>query len=93
MRMMNRVSMCTLLVSGSVLLADVASAQQVQPGDLGVVQAPAAGSIQVPLNQVPLPIRHSAEVGFKLYEGGATLVSAQVDKDEVLAVYEAAAAH
>jgi hypothetical protein len=60
MRLMNRVSMCTLLAWGAVLLADVAHAQQVQPGDLGVVQAPAAGSIPVPLNQVPLPIRHSA---------------------------------
>jgi hypothetical protein len=68
--------------------AGVAQAQQVQPQDLGVVQAPAAGNVSIPLDAVPLPVLHSAEVAFKRYEAGATLTAAQVDKDDVLAVYE-----
>jgi archaellin len=82
-----------LTVVGMLVGAGLAHAQQVQPQDLGVVQAPAAGNVSVPLDAVPLPVLHSAEVAFKIYEGGATLTAAQVDKDDSLAVYEIQGLH
>ena len=84
-RWMGVISLAAALV---IAAPGVVTAQQVQPGDLGVVEAPTAGSVAIPLNAVPLHILHSAEVAFKRYGGGGVIVSAQVDKDEVLAVYE-----
>jgi hypothetical protein len=42
----------------------------------------------VPLASVPLPIRHSAQVAFKRFDDGATVTGAQLDKDDVLGLWE-----
>jgi hypothetical protein len=84
-RWMHTVAVAAIL---SVSAYASANAQQLQPGDLGVVEAPSAGSVSIELADVPLPVLHSAEVAFKKYMGGGTITSAQVDKDDVLAVYE-----
>lgn len=89
MRIAHRWAQTAVLTSIlSVMVYGSANAQQLQPGDLGVVEAPSAGTVQIPLDDVPLPILHTAEVAFKKYMGGGTVTSAQVDKDDVLAVYE-----
>jgi hypothetical protein len=81
--------MSALVLLGLSIAPESALAQpSSQPQDLGVVQAPSAGSVQIPLFLLPPHIRHSAEVAFKKYEAGATLTSAQLDKDDVLGVYE-----
>ena len=83
------VCVATLALVGSMLTNGVVLAQQVvNPRDLGIVAAPTAGSTPLPLGLVPLEIIHAAEVAFKRFEGGATLTSAQLDKDDVLAIYE-----
>lgn len=60
-------------------------AQQVQPGDIGIVQAPTAGSVEV---SAPPDILHSAEVAMKKYDAGATVISSHLDKDDVLGIWE-----
>ncbi len=77
-----------LSAAALVFSGGTAFAQIVEPSDLGVVEAPAAGKILVGLNRVPLEIIHSAEVAVKQFDARATLTGAQVDKDEVLAVWE-----
>jgi hypothetical protein len=89
MRMINRCIFVTALTFvGCALAQGTARAQSVNPGDLGIVEAPSAGSIAVPLAAVPLPIRHSAQVAFKTFDSNARLTGAQVDKDDVLALWE-----
>ena len=82
---------CSIIVAG----ATVAGAQSrwrpsdtVQPNDLGVVQAPVAGSEDIDLSEVPAPILHAAMVAFNAYEGGAEVTGASLDFDEIQAVYE-----
>jgi len=74
-----------VLAAGVSMAAANAIAQQVQPQDIGIVQAPTAGSVQI---AAPPDILHSAEVAMKKYDGGATVESAQLDKDDVLAIWE-----
>jgi hypothetical protein len=90
MRMINRSFLTMLLMFGvGQLNQRTAFAQgSVSPDQLGVVQAPTAGSVQVALALVPLPIRHSAQVAFKALDDGATLTGAQLDKDDVLGLWE-----
>lgn len=52
---------------------------------LGVVTAPGAGNTTVDVANVPPVVLHAARVAFG---AGATVLSAQVDGDEVLAIYE-----
>jgi hypothetical protein len=89
MRRTTRSVVVSLLVAVAVVLGGrMALAQQLQPGDLGVVEAPTAGAVTISLGDIPIPILHTAEVAFKKYMGGGSVTSAQVDKDDVLAVYE-----
>ena len=60
-------------------------AQQVQPQDIGVVEAPTAGNAAV---SAPPDILHSAEVAMTKYDGGATVMSSHLDKDDVMAIWE-----
>jgi hypothetical protein len=81
----------TIVLIGVVIMPRAALGQpSIQPQDLGVVQAPSAGGVSIPLGHLPPHIRHSAEVAFKRYEGAATLTSAQLDRDDLLGVYEVA---
>ena len=68
-----------------ILPAASALGQQVQPQDIGIVQAPTAGSAAV---SAPPDILHSAEVAMKKYNAGATVVSSSLDKDDVIAIWE-----
>jgi hypothetical protein len=90
MALMSRLMLGPLAIAaGALLVADGAFAQSsVQPQNLGIVQAPTAGSVAIPLNAVPLPILHAAEVAFKRFEGGGSITAAQVDRDDVQALYE-----
>jgi hypothetical protein len=85
MRNTTRLFVALCLMVGSTLASRSALAQQVQPQDLGIVQAPTAGSLAV---APPPDILHSAEVAFKQYDAGAKVVSAVLDKDDVLAIWE-----
>jgi hypothetical protein len=76
----------TLLACSATALAQ----ETVQPSDLGVVEAPVAGSKEVPVVLVPRAILHTARVAFKTYAGGAEPTGAQLDFDEVLAIWEIA---
>jgi hypothetical protein len=67
------------------LPAASALAQQVQPGDIGIVQAPTAGNLAV---GAPPDILHSAEVAMRKYDAGATVISSHLDKDDVLGIWE-----
>lgn len=60
----------------------------IETSELGVVEAPAAGSVQVPLYYVPLAVMHTAQVAFKEFDGAASVTAAQLDKDEVVAIWE-----
>lgn len=64
------------------------STKQVESRDLGIVEAPAAGSTALDLSEVPAVIKHTAMVAFKSFDGEASLTGAQVDADEVRAIYE-----
>ena len=93
MRTINRFILGTVcLAVVSVAAHGTALAQSsINPPQLGVVEAPTAGSENIPLNQLEnrFPhIKHSAEVAFKTWFGGATITSAQLDKDDVLAIFE-----
>lgn len=78
---------------GSLILAAAAIgissapafAQQVQPQDIGVVQAPSQGNLSV---SAPPDILHAAEVAMKKFDGGATLLSSHLDKDDVMGIWE-----
>ncbi|MDQ3775013.1 MAG: hypothetical protein M3461_11955 [Pseudomonadota bacterium] len=59
-----------------------------KPNDLGVVEAPNAGSTPVDLADVPPLVLHAARVAFKEYVGQAVLTGAHVDADGIEAVYE-----
>ncbi len=74
-----------LLTTVFSLPAASALAQQVQPQDIGVVEAPTAGNAAV---SAPPDILHSAEVAMKKYDGGATVLSSHLDKDDVIAIWE-----
>jgi len=79
------------LVIGTTLLgaADArGSERSVNPEDLGVVEAPTEGSTPVDLTDVPPLVLHAARVAFKEYDDRAELTGAQVDADEIEAVYE-----
>ena len=79
------------LAIGTTLLgaADArGSERSVSPDDLGVVEAPTAGSTPVDLADVPRLVLHAARVAFKEYDDRAELTGAQVDADEIEAVYE-----
>jgi hypothetical protein len=74
-----------------VLAAASAAAQDgVRPGQFGVVEAPTAGATDVPLSQLPPAVLHTARVAMKELDGGAVPNSAQLDADEILAIYEIA---
>jgi hypothetical protein len=60
----------------------------VSPNQLGIVQAPAAGSVAIPVAALPPHVRHAAQVAFKRFDDGAFITGAQLDKDDVLGVYE-----
>jgi hypothetical protein len=85
---MRTVMYCTaaLIVSSATALAD----NTIDPDQLGVVEAPVAGSIDVPLALVPRPVLHSARVAFKTFDGVSTITEAQLDIDEELAIWEIA---
>lgn len=68
--------------------AQASGAVSVNPTDLGVVEAPAAGTTVIDLAALPPLVLHAARVAFKEYDGQAVVTSAQVDADEVDAVYE-----
>ncbi|MGH8594421.1 MAG: hypothetical protein ACREV3_11350 [Gammaproteobacteria bacterium] len=73
----------------AVLLgASAVTAEVVEPQDLGIVEAPGVGSRPLDLEEVPKHILHTAKVAFKEYDGGAFLSRAQLDMDEILAIYE-----
>lgn len=86
MRLINKCATAVALIT----ISNAALAQVVQPGDLGIVEAPVAGSKDVPLVLVPRAVLHTARVAFKAYAGGGEVTSAQLDGDEVLAVWEIA---
>jgi hypothetical protein len=85
MRSATKTGRLLLLTTALSLPAASVFAQQVQPEDIGVVQAPTAGSVAI---SAPPDILHSAEVAMKKYDVGATVTSSQLDKDDVLAVWE-----
>jgi hypothetical protein len=93
MRTINRLMVWTaVLAVGTGVPQGVVSAQSsINPQNLGVVEAPTQGSEDIPLNQLAnrFPqIKHSAEVAFKTWFGGGSITSAQLDKDDVLAIFE-----
>jgi hypothetical protein len=85
MRTLMRIVRSALLTVGIGLTALPAFGQQVQPGDIGVVQAPSAGNAAV---AAPADILHSAEVAMKKYDGGSTVTGSHLDKDDVLGIWE-----
>ena len=93
MRSVVRVAL-SVFVAGSLLGGGARTAfaqSSVNPQDLGVVEAPTAGSDPIGLAQLQnrFPhILHSAEVALKKYFGGAVISSAQLDRDDVLAIFE-----
>jgi hypothetical protein len=74
--------------TGVAFADDIRNGGSIQPDDLGVVEAPVAGSTAIRLEDLPGVIKHAALVTCKAYEGRSELVSAQLDKDEVEATYE-----
>ena len=85
--MRDGMKMMTSLLFTTVFSLPTASAlaQQVQPQDIGVVEAPTAGNARV---SAPPDILHSAEVAMKKYDGGGTVISSHLDKDDVIAIWE-----
>ncbi len=55
----------------------------------GIVEAPVQGStMSLTLEQLPTLVRHAAELAFRGYSEGYTITRAQVDMDDIEAVYE-----
>jgi len=83
------VALSSLALTASLPFATAHAVESVKPNDLGVVEAPNAGSKPVDLADVPPLVLHAARVAFKEYDGQAVLTGvAQVDADEIKAVYE-----
>ncbi len=83
------VALSSLALTASLPFATAhAGLASVDPNDLGVVEAPTAGSTPVDLADVPPLVLHAARVAFKEYDGQAELTAAQVDADDIQAVYE-----
>jgi hypothetical protein len=60
----------------------------VQPSDFGIVEAPSAGSTRLRLEDAPPALLHSARVVVKEFDAQATITGVQLDKDDVIGVYE-----
>ena len=82
------VALSSLALTASLPFATAHAVESVNPNDLGVVEAPNAGSTPVDLAAVPPLVLHAARVAFKEYDGQAVLTGAQTDADEIEAVYE-----
>ncbi|MGH8606928.1 MAG: hypothetical protein ACREX9_05785 [Gammaproteobacteria bacterium] len=82
------VALSSLALTASLPFATADAVESVEPNDLGVVEAPDAGSTPVDLADVPALVLHAARVAFKEYDDQAELTGAQVDTDEIKAVYE-----
>ena len=85
------IGLAGVLAIGTPLVGDAdggSSLASVNPNDLGVVEAPTAGTTLVDLADVPPLVLHAARVAFKEYDGQAELTTAQVDADEITAIYE-----
>jgi hypothetical protein len=80
-------AVATLIVANAGAQA-TGGVSTVDSGDLGVVSAPTAGTTQIDLASVPPLVLHAARVAFKEFDGAAVISSAQVDADEVGAIYE-----
>ena len=93
MRIITHHIVWTMFMTAGFIIAPVTASAQtsVNPQDLGVVQAPTAGNENISLGQLEnkFPhIKHSAEVAFKTHFGGGEITGAQLDKDDVLAIFE-----
>jgi hypothetical protein len=93
MRLLARVAppVCLAALALTVGAGSTFAQSSVNPQDLGVVEAPGAGSQAIPLQQLEnrFPhILHSAEVALKRYVGGASIIGAQLDRDGLLAIFE-----
>ena len=86
MRVANHCTAVALVVAS----ASVNAQEAIEPDDLGVVEAPVAGSTEVPLALVPRPVLHTARVAFKTFDTDAELTTAQLDVDDILAIWEVA---
>jgi len=82
------VALSSLALTASLPFATAHAVESVNPNDLGVVEAPNAGSTPVDLAAVPPLVLHAARVAFKEYDGQAELTAAQVDADDIQAIYE-----
>lgn len=82
------VALASLALTGSLPFATAHAVEIVKPDDLGVVEAPNAGSTPVVLAAVPPLVLHAARVAFKEYVGQAELTGAQIDAAEIKSVYE-----
>jgi len=82
------VALSSLALTASLPFATAHAVVSVKPNDLGVVEAPNAGSTPVDLADVPPLVLHAARVAFKEYVGQAELTGAQVDAAEIKSVYE-----
>ncbi|SMF79935.1 PepSY domain-containing protein [Pseudobacteriovorax antillogorgiicola] len=82
-------SIAVLSMISSIALAD--NTQTDSSSNLGFVEAPAAGSMAMTLEAVPGPILHAAQVALQNYVGKNELVSVELDRDEIEAVYEISA--
>jgi hypothetical protein len=86
------IGLAGVLAVGTMLVGDAGASGRgvasVSVSDLGVVEAPTAGSTQLDLDEVPPLVLHAARVAFKEFDGRATVTGAQVDADETEAVYE-----
>ncbi len=77
-----------LIGISALLIQANAAAESVDAGDLGVVEAPVAGSVDVPLSEVPYAVMHAAQVAFAVQGIIGAPSAAQFDKDEVGGVWE-----
>ena len=82
------VALSSLALTASLPFATAHAVESVKTNELGVVEAPTAGSTPVDLKDVPPLVLHAARVAFKEYDGQAELTGAQVDADEIKAIYE-----
>lgn len=78
----------TAIAAGTLVAQAGNRTPAINTNDLGVVEAPVAGSTRLDVSAVPAIVLHSANVAFKTNIGAATVTGAQVDKDEVQAIYE-----
>ncbi|MDQ3565685.1 MAG: hypothetical protein M3436_16755 [Pseudomonadota bacterium] len=81
-------ALSSVALTASLPFATAHAVESVKANDLGVAEAPTAGSTPVDLADVPPLVLHAARVAFKEYDGRAVLTGAQVDADEIVAIYE-----